>query len=182
MRRVHPSATGLGMLAANGRDLLEFRRRLNETLTADLVATPTPLERAISRKQTDADLVWQQMQELGFDVLPVDNTMKRYWSHPRGLPAMGANGPILRSLSAADLLAASTPVLEVLRLMVTHGRRFYFTLSGHRRRSRRIQCLDDLPHEGPGRQNPQLLRRSKVARHGVESRPLRLADAFNPHC
>jgi hypothetical protein len=107
---------------------LEFRLRLDAALTADLIATPSPLTAADSK---DPAAVETQMQRLGFDVLLGDSANEYFWVLPRALPSLGSGvRPVRMRLEAKDLVAAPTPVLNVLRLMVEHQRRFYFMLKG----------------------------------------------------
>ncbi len=70
------------------------------------------------------------MDRLGFDVLPIDEGIKRCWVRQRALLEIGVQRPILRTLKPADLISATTPVFDVLPLMVVPRRRFYFTLAG----------------------------------------------------
>lgn len=108
-------------------DAARLEQRLTQALTVELIATPQPWRLA----SVDApESVTLQMAEESFDVLPVDQAPEFFWVHPRAVPQLALNNPEKFGLSAKDLVAGTTPVLEVLELMVLAGRRFYFVLDG----------------------------------------------------
>jgi hypothetical protein len=104
----------------------DLTRRLEAALTVDLIATYTPLTNA---REQDSSAVLKQMEETGFDILPVDHAVTSYWVRPELLSSSGQE-PMLQTLTAADLVASGTSIPELLRLMVGYGRRFYFLLRG----------------------------------------------------
>jgi hypothetical protein len=104
----------------------DLTRRLDSALTAELIATPTPLTRAEGSFAVD---VARQMAETGFDILPADDAITEYWVRPDLLSFEG-DDPIKRQLTAADLIATGTPIASLLRLMAENQRGFYFLLAG----------------------------------------------------
>ncbi|SRR5579883_2478473 len=99
---------------------------LQTALTAETIATPTGLFVCAASDQA-AD-VEEQMRQTQLDVLPVDDRVSAFWVHPRAYPHCTRSVPFLQPIGAEDLVAADTPILSLLHLMVQRERGFYFVL------------------------------------------------------
>lgn len=104
-----------------------LRERIDAALTAEMIATPR--DALVCAEEDEVEAVTRQMEEgPRYDILPVDAEVTRLWIQPRALLDGRAAGPFTRPLVPTDLVASSTPILEVLRLMAEQQRGFYFVL------------------------------------------------------
>jgi hypothetical protein len=106
-----------------------LRERIDAALTAEMIATArdaiVPAER-----DEEAVVAAQMARPPRYDILPVDRDAASFWVHPRAMPESDATTPTRHELTARDLIASTTPILEVLRLMAERQRGFYFVLRG----------------------------------------------------
>jgi CBS domain-containing protein len=102
---------------------------MDAALTADLIATAR--DSLVLAARDEQGVVATQMERPPrYDILPVDSDASRFWVNPRAIPRSAATAPTVHDLGARDLVACSTSILEVIRLMAEYRRGFYFVLRG----------------------------------------------------